>query len=73
MRKFKACIIPPPEYAIGTNSATAGLHLAMKVMNIEGEEVISTPMTFISTNHAILYKLPIRQMVDNVNYIRVKK
>ena len=69
MRKFKACIIPPPEYAIGTNSATAALHLAMKVMDVEGGEVITTPMTFISTNHAILYKLPIRQMADNVDYI----
>jgi len=43
------------KYAIGTNSATAALHLAMKVMDVEGGEVITTPMTFISTNHAILY------------------
>ena len=27
----------------------------MKVMDVEGGEVITTPMTFISTNHAILY------------------
>ena len=27
----------------------------MKVMDIEGGEIITTPMTFISTNHAILY------------------
>jgi len=27
----------------------------MKVMGVEGGEVITTPMTFISTNHAILY------------------
>lgn len=43
------------KYAIGTNSCTAALHLALKVMNVEGGEVITTPMTFISTNHAILY------------------
>jgi perosamine synthetase len=42
-------------YAVGTNSCTAALHLALKVMDIEGKEVITTPMTFISTNHAILY------------------
>lgn len=43
------------KYAVGVNSATSALHLAMKVMNVEGGEVISTPMTFVSTNHAILY------------------
>lgn len=42
-------------YAVGTNSATAALHLALKVIAVEGGEVITTPMTFISTNHAILY------------------
>ena len=31
------------------------MHLAMKVMDVEEGEVITTPMTFISTNHAILY------------------
>jgi perosamine synthetase len=43
------------KYAVGVNSATAALHLAMKVMDVDGGEVITTPMTFISTNHAILY------------------
>lgn len=43
------------------NSATAGLHLAIKVLKMEnnwkdGDEVISTPLTFVSTNHAILYE-----------------
>ncbi len=42
-------------YAIGVNSCTAALHLALKVMGVEGGEVITSPMTFISTNHAILY------------------
>jgi perosamine synthetase len=42
-------------YAVGVNSATAALHLALKVADVEGAEVITTPMTFISTNHAILY------------------
>ncbi|MGB7340547.1 MAG: DegT/DnrJ/EryC1/StrS family aminotransferase [Phototrophicaceae bacterium] len=41
--------------AVSVNSATAGLHLALRVAEVEGSEVISTPMTFVSTNHAILY------------------
>jgi perosamine synthetase len=41
--------------SVGLNSATAALHLALKVLGVEGGEVITTPMTFISTNHAILY------------------
>jgi dTDP-4-amino-4,6-dideoxygalactose transaminase len=43
------------------NSATAGLHLAMKLLKeryewADGDEVITTPLTFVSTNHAILYE-----------------
>jgi perosamine synthetase len=42
-------------YAVGTNSASAALHLSMIVTNAAGGEVITSPMTFVSTNHAILY------------------
>ena len=42
-------------YAVGMISATAALHLALKVLDVDGGEVITTPMTFVSTNHAILY------------------
>ena len=43
------------------NSATAGLHLAVNVLKkkhgwSDGDEVITTPLTFVSTNHAILYE-----------------
>ncbi|MEK4677394.1 MULTISPECIES: DegT/DnrJ/EryC1/StrS family aminotransferase [Bacillus] len=43
------------------NSATAGLHLAVKVLKMyhkwdDDDEIISTPLTFISTNHAIKYE-----------------
>jgi dTDP-4-amino-4,6-dideoxygalactose transaminase len=43
------------------NSATAGLHLAVRILKEhgkwqEGDEIISTSLTFISTNHAILYE-----------------
>ena len=43
------------KHAVGVSSATAALHLAMKVAGVEGRDVITTPMTFVSTNHAILY------------------
>lgn len=43
------------------NSATAALHLAVKILKeqegwVDGDEVISTPLSFVSTNHAILYE-----------------
>lgn len=43
------------------NSATAGLHLAICILKEQGgwqpgDEVITTPLTFVSTNHAILYE-----------------
>jgi dTDP-4-amino-4,6-dideoxygalactose transaminase len=43
------------------NSATAGLHLAVLLLKKEydwndGDEIITTPLTFVSTNHAILYE-----------------
>jgi dTDP-4-amino-4,6-dideoxygalactose transaminase len=42
-------------------SASVGLHLALKLLKEErgwreGDEVITTPLTFVSTNHAILYE-----------------
>ena len=43
-------------FAIGTNSATAALHLALRAAGIKfGDEVITTAMTFASTVEAILY------------------
>ncbi len=38
------------------NSATSALHLAFSLFSIKGKEVITTPLTFVSTNHAILYE-----------------
>ncbi len=43
------------KYAVMTNSATSALNLAVEVTGIkEGDEVLTTPLTFVSTNHAIL-------------------
>jgi perosamine synthetase len=43
------------KYALGLNSATAALHLAFKCLDIRDKEVITPSMTFVSSNHAILY------------------
>ena len=51
-------------YAVGTNSATAALHLGLRVLNVEGGEVITTALTFVSTNHAILYNDAIPVFAD---------
>ncbi len=43
------------------SSNTVGLHLAIKILKLQngwqdGDEIITTPITFISTNHAIVYE-----------------
>ena len=43
------------EYAIGLNSGTAALHLAVIATGIKSGEIITTPVTFVSTAHVILY------------------
>lgn len=52
------------ERAIGVNSCTAALHVALKVMGVEGGEVITTPMSFISTSHAIIYNNAVPVFAD---------
>ncbi len=43
------------KHAVSVNSATAALHLSLMMLpDLEGAEVISPSMTFVSTNHAIL-------------------
>ena len=43
-------------YAVGVNSATAALHLALAGLEIvPGDEVITTPMTFCATVQAVLH------------------
>ena len=44
------------KHALGFNSGTSALHVAMLLLNIKpGDEVISTPHTFVATSWAISY------------------
>ena len=44
-------------YCVGTNSCTSALHLALHILDLTtGKEVITTPITYVSTNMVILYE-----------------
>ncbi|MBN1479374.1 DegT/DnrJ/EryC1/StrS family aminotransferase [candidate division KSB1 bacterium] len=44
-------------YAVAVNSGTSALHLCIKSLNIrEGDEVITTPFSFIASANCILYE-----------------
>jgi len=50
-REYMGC-----KHAIAVNSCTAGMHLVLTVLGVkEGDEVITTPMTFTSTAGAIMH------------------
>ena len=62
------------EHAHFLNSATVGLEIAIEVLKREhswddGDEVISTPITFISTNHAIVRHGMIARFADVDEYL----
>ena len=43
-------------HVVGTNSCTNGLLVALKALGLEpGDEVITTPMTFVATTNAIMH------------------
>ncbi|HHV56944.1 MAG TPA: DegT/DnrJ/EryC1/StrS family aminotransferase [Firmicutes bacterium] len=45
------------KYAIAVNSGTSGLHLLIRALGIgEGDEVITTPFSFIASSNCILYE-----------------
>jgi len=44
-------------YAVAVNSGTSALHLIIRALGIgEGDEVITTPFSFISSSNCILYE-----------------
>ena len=45
------------KYGVGVNSGTSGLHLCVKAMGLEpGDEVITTPFTFVATVNCLLFE-----------------
>jgi dTDP-4-amino-4,6-dideoxygalactose transaminase len=53
-REFAAFIDAP--HAVGFNSGTSALHIALKLLEVgPGDEVITTPFTFVATSWAISY------------------
>lgn len=52
-------------HTVAVNSCTAALHLALEAFGIgEGDEVITTPMSFIATSNAILHARATPVFVD---------
>lgn len=52
-------------YAVAVSSGTAGLHLAVRAAGVEeGDEVITTPFSFVASSNALLYEHAIPVFVD---------
>ena len=59
------------KYGIGVNSGTSGLHLCVKALGIgEGDEVITTPFSFIATTNCLLFEgaRPVLADIDPESY-----
>jgi len=59
------------KYGVGVNSGTSGLHLCVKALGIsEGDEVITTPFSFIATTNCILFERarPVFADIDPESY-----
>lgn len=53
------------KYAIAVNSGTSGLHLIVRSMGItEGDEVITTPFSFVASSNCILFERATPVFVD---------
>jgi dTDP-4-amino-4,6-dideoxygalactose transaminase len=68
------------KYALGVNSATSGLHLALKALDLKhGDEVITTPLTFAASVNSIIYTgaTPVFADVDpatwNIDPVEIEK
>jgi perosamine synthetase len=58
-------------FAIAVNSGTSGLHLCVKAANIrEGDEVITTPFSFVASANCILFEraTPVFVDIDPLTY-----
>jgi perosamine synthetase len=52
-QEFAALVGVP--HAVAVNSCTAALYLSLRSAGVEGGEVVTPAMTFVATNHAILF------------------
>jgi perosamine synthetase len=58
-------------FAVAVNSGTSGLHLCVKAANVaEGDEVITSPFSFVASANCILYERakPVFVDIDPVTY-----
>jgi perosamine synthetase len=56
-RAFADYIGAPGIHCVGLNSCTSALHLALRLLDLPpGSEIVTTPLTFVATNHPILYE-----------------
>lgn len=59
------------EHCVGFNSGTSALHVAMKLLNIgSGDEVVTTPLSFVATSWAISYvgARPVYVDIDDASF-----
>jgi perosamine synthetase len=53
------------KYGVAVNSGTSGLHLCVKALGLgEGDEVITTPFSFIATTNCVLFERAKPVLVD---------
>ncbi len=52
-------------HAVGVNSGTSALHLCMRALDIhDGDEVITTPFSFVASANCILFERAVPRFVD---------
>jgi perosamine synthetase len=52
-------------YGVGVNSGTSALHLLVRALGLaEGDEVITTPYSFIASSNCLLYERAVPKFVD---------
>jgi len=64
--EVSVCDYTGAKYALATNTATAALHLALRVLGVEsGDYVLASSFTFIGSVNAILYQNAIPVFIDS--------
>jgi len=68
------------KYACAVSSGTAGLHIAVKALGLkEGDEVITSPFSFIASSNCLLYEgvkpvfVDIEERTFNIDPQKLKK